>query len=67
MLPRDENSEGIKTPTTFSLPSASTARQAVSAESMPPLNPEHNLLEAILNHVIARPHDKRLVNLRVFP
>ena len=39
MLPRDENSEGIRTPTTFVLPSASTATQAVRAESMPPLSP----------------------------
>ena len=65
-LPREENSEGIRTPTTFSLPKASTATHAVSAESMPPLKPKHDFLESILADVIARAEDKGLINLGIF-
>ncbi len=38
-LPALEYAEGMVTPTTRSGPSASAAMDAVSAESMPPLNP----------------------------
>ena len=39
MLPRLENGDGIRTPSTWSAPSASAAMAAVSAESMPPESP----------------------------
>jgi hypothetical protein len=39
MLPRLEKGEGIKTPSTFDGPSASTAIAAVNAESIPPDRP----------------------------
>jgi len=39
MLPGEENCVGIVTPCTASGPSASAAMTAVTAESMPPLNP----------------------------
>jgi hypothetical protein len=38
-LPRDENCDGIAIPVTCSLPSASTAMAAVTAESIPPERP----------------------------
>ena len=38
-LPCDEYCDGMATPRTFSGPSASTATAAVTAESIPPLNP----------------------------
>ncbi len=39
MLPRLEKGDGIRTPSTWSAPSASTAMAAVSAESIPPESP----------------------------
>jgi hypothetical protein len=38
-LPAEEYIEGIETPTTFSGPSAATARAQVTAESIPPESP----------------------------
>ena len=42
----DEYGPGMPTPMTFSLPTASTAMAAVSAESMPPLKPDQHALES---------------------
>ena len=39
LLSREVIDDGMKTPVTWSGPSASTAIDAVSAESMPPLTP----------------------------
>ena len=44
----EEYREGINTPVTFSLPSASTANTATIAESMPPLNPTATLEKPFL-------------------
>ena len=44
----EEYSDGINTPTTFSLSSASTATAAVRAESIPPLRPRTTFLKPFL-------------------
>ncbi len=48
MLPSDEKRDGIATPTTFSLPRASTATAAVRLESMPPDSPITDLRKPFL-------------------
>ena len=44
LLPSDENGPGIETPNAFSAPSAVTASDATTAESMPPLSPTSTFL-----------------------
>ena len=39
LLPSEENGPGMETPRTLAAPRASTARQATTAESTPPLKP----------------------------
>ena len=55
MLPCDENSDGISTPTTFSLPKASTATHAVNAESIPRLR--CRIVAGSANNQVADPGD----------
>ncbi len=50
---------------TRSVPSASTATSATSAESIPPDSAEHDALEAVLVDVVAHARDERRVDLRV--
>ena len=62
MLPRDENSEGIRTPTTFVLPSASTATQAVRCRIDAAAQSEHDLLKSVLSNVVASAENERLID-----
>ena len=66
LLPSDENGPGMETPDTFSAPSASTAIDATTAESIPPLRPTSAFLKAAFANVILRPGDQRAVGVRDF-
>ncbi len=61
-LPAEENGMGMVTARTFFGPTASTARQHVTAESIPPDKPEDGLREAAFPHVVAEAEDERLVD-----
>ena len=54
-VPAEEYGEDMVTPVTLAAPSASTAMQATSAESIPPDRPSTTWREPVLPHVVAQP------------
>ena len=59
----EEKREGMIATLTRSAPSASTARQATSAESIPPESPSTTCCEAVLLDVVVQPEHQRRVDL----
>ena len=59
----EENRDGIAMPVTCFAPSASTARAAVTAESMPPERPITTSVNPHLTDVVAQPEDQAAPDL----